>query len=62
MLKRKFEDSVRSRSDTAMKNEVICKVSCHDIVAVIQAIYQFGIDPQFWPPRLLESSGIHRVL
>jgi hypothetical protein len=62
MLKRKFGHSVRSRSDTAMKNEVICKVICHNIAVLIQAIFELGIDPQFWPPPVVKPAGIHRVL
>lgn len=61
-IKRKFGHSLRSRTDTAMKNELICKVICHNIVAVIHAIHELGIDPQFWPPPVGASSEIHRVL
>jgi hypothetical protein len=35
MLKRKFGDHVRSRTDVAMKNEVLGKVLCHNICCVI---------------------------
>ena len=34
MLKAKFLDSVRSRSDDAMRNEVLCKFLCHNICVV----------------------------
>src|SRR5204862_5939948 len=30
MMKRKFGDSLRSRTDTAMINEALCKVLCQD--------------------------------
>jgi len=48
MIKRKFGDSVRSKTDTAMKNEVICKVICHNLVVLIHEIHELGIEPVFW--------------
>lgn len=62
MIKRKFGESLRSRTDTAMKNEVICKVICHNIVVIIQAMYKLGIDPVSWPLALEASPRIHTVL
>ena len=47
MIKSKFRDHVRSKTDTAMKNEVLCKVLCHNICCLIHAVYEFGIDPTF---------------
>jgi transposase len=32
MIKTKFGDSLRSKSDTAMKNEVLAKALCHNIL------------------------------
>lgn len=48
MVKAKFGDSVRSKNDTAMMNEVLAKFVCHNICCVIQAMYELGIDPTFW--------------
>ena len=48
MLKAKFRDHVRSRTDVAMKNEVLCKFLCHNIVVVHQSIIELGIEPIFW--------------
>ena len=48
MLKAKFGDSVRSKTDVAMKNEVLAKVVCHNVCCLISAIYELGIDPVFW--------------
>ncbi len=48
MIKAKFGDSVRSKTDVAMKNEVIAKMVCHDIVCVIHELYEAGLEPQFW--------------
>lgn len=49
MVKAKFGDHVRSRTDTAMKNEVLCKFLCHNIVVVHQSAIELGIEPVFWP-------------
>ncbi len=48
MIKAKFGDAVRSKSDVAMKNEVLAKVLCHNIVCVIHEMYELGIEPTFW--------------
>jgi len=48
MMKRKFGDSVRSKTDVAMVNEVLCKVLCHNLVVLIHEMYELGIDPVFW--------------
>jgi transposase len=48
MMKRKFGDSVRSKTDTAMTNEVLCKILCHNLVVLIHEMYELGIDPVFW--------------
>jgi transposase len=48
MIKAKFGDPVRSKSDTAMRNEVLCKIVCHNICRVIQSTYELGINPVFW--------------
>jgi transposase len=47
-IKRKFGDSVRSKTDTAMVNEVLCKVLCHNICCLIQEQCELGIEPVFW--------------
>jgi transposase len=47
MLKRKFGDSVRSKTELAMKNEVLAKAVCHNLCCVIQSMEEFGIDPLF---------------
>jgi transposase len=49
MVKAKFRDDVRSRTDTAMKNEVLLKFLCHNVVVVHQAVIELGIEAEFWP-------------
>jgi transposase len=46
MVKAKFRDHVRSKTDVAMKNEVLCK--CHNICVLIQSHLELGIEPVFW--------------
>jgi len=45
MVKRKFGDSVKAKTETAMKNEVLAKFVCHNICCVVSAIYERGLDP-----------------
>jgi len=47
-VKRKFGDSVRSRTGTAMVNEALAKIVCHNLCCVIQEWYELGIDPTDW--------------
>jgi transposase len=48
MLKAKFRDHVRAKTKTAMVNEVLCKVLCHNICCLIQSQCELGIEPVFW--------------
>ena len=48
MMKRKFGDSLRSKTDVAMVNETLCKILCHNLVVLIHEMYELGIDPVFW--------------
>jgi transposase len=48
MVKAKFRDHVRSRTDTAMVNEVLAKFLCHNVVVVHQSHVELGIEPVFW--------------
>jgi hypothetical protein len=48
MVKAKFRDSVRSTTDTAMKNEVLCKFLCHNLCCIIASQLELGIAPEFW--------------
>ncbi len=47
MVKAKFGDSIRSKKDTAMVNEVLAKFLCHNICCVIQSMYELGVEPTF---------------
>jgi len=50
MIKAKFGDALRSRTETAQVNEALCKVLCHNICVLVQSIYELGIEPTFWKP------------
>lgn len=47
MIKSKFDEHIRSKTDTAIVNELLCKVLCHNICVVIQSMYELGIEPAF---------------
>lgn len=49
MVKAKFGDAVRSKTDTAMKNEALCKFLCHNLCCLISAFHELGIEATFWP-------------
>jgi transposase len=48
MVKAKFRDHVRAKTDTAMTNEVLCKLIAHNICVVHQSHIELGIEPMFW--------------
>jgi transposase len=48
MMKRKFGDSLRGKTDVAMINETLCKILCHNLVVLIHETHDLGIDPVFW--------------
>ncbi|HWE96242.1 MAG TPA: transposase [Tepidisphaeraceae bacterium] len=48
MVKTKFGDSVKSKSEVAAKNEVLCKILCHNLCCLISAFYELGIEPELF--------------
>jgi len=52
MIKAKFGDGLRSKTQTAQVNEALCKVLCHNICCLIQSIFELGIEPTFWGDSL----------
>lgn len=57
-VKAKFGDHVRSKTDTAMRNEVLCKLLCHNICTVLGSQIELGIEPIFWPEKSHEPANI----
>jgi hypothetical protein len=47
MIKAKFGDAVRSKTDVAMCNEALCKIVAHNICCLISAFYELGISAEF---------------
>jgi transposase len=48
MIKAKFRDHVRSKTDVAMVNEVLAKIICHNICVLIQESHELGVSTAFW--------------
>jgi transposase len=48
MVKAKFRDHVRAKTDVAMRNEVLCKLLAHNLCVLIQSQCELGIEPVFW--------------
>jgi len=48
MIKTKFGERLRSKTEVAQFNELLCKVLCHNICVTIQSTYELGIRPEFW--------------
>jgi transposase len=47
MIKRKFGERLRTKTEVAQINEVLCKILCHNLCCVIQSMYELGIEPDF---------------
>ncbi|SRR6266404_1397116 len=45
MIKMKFGERLRSKTEVAQFNELLCKVLCHNICVTIQSTYGLGIQP-----------------
>ena len=51
MVKSKFGGSVRGKTPTARVNEVYVKLLCHNLVVLVKAMCEFGIDPSWQEGR-----------
>jgi len=51
MIKRKFGDSLRSKSDVGQANEVLCKVIAHNLCCLIAAIHELALRSRHSEPR-----------
>lgn len=60
MIKAKFGEELRSKTETAQVNEALLKVLCHNFCCVIQSVYEFGIDPNFKSLEIKTGSD-HKV-
>lgn len=48
MIKTKFGDALRSKTETAMVNEALCKVLAHNLCVLITSMHELGLKPKFW--------------
>jgi len=48
MVKAKFGTRIRSKTNVAQVNEVLCKLLCHNLCCLVHATYELGIDATFW--------------
>ena len=46
MMKAKFGSSVRSKSEMGQVNEVLCKVLCHNISVLCNAMHRLAMEPE----------------
>lgn len=47
MIKRKFGDSCRAKSDRTQNNEIRCKILCHNLVVLIHEIFELKLEVDF---------------
>lgn len=47
MIKGKFGGKPASKGTMGQINEALLKVLCHNIVVLVQSIYELGIEPVF---------------
>jgi len=57
MIKAKFGERLRCKTETAQLNGALCKVLAHNLCCVIQSMYELGIDPTF----RTESEAVRKV-
>jgi hypothetical protein len=58
MIKAKFGGKLWSKRKTGQVNEALLKVICHNIVVLVQSIFELGIEPVFWPSRGAVVAGM----
>ena len=47
IIKSKFDERLRSKTETAQVNEALTKVLAHNLCVVIQSMYELNITPEF---------------
>lgn len=55
MIKSKFGQRLRGKSLTAQINEALCKVLCHNLCVLIQAIHELNVQVSFGAETALAS-------
>jgi len=54
-IKRVFGEDLKSKSDTGLINEVLCKALCHNICVLVHSMFELGINPTSWSNAKLTS-------
>ena len=57
MIKGKFGGKLWSKTLAGQTNEALLKVLCHNLVVLVQSIYELGIAPVFWPTSDVATPG-----
>ena len=57
MLKMKFGSMLRSKTSVAQTNEALCRCIAHNLCCVIQSIFELGISPEFFAPKVLNDAS-----
>ncbi len=47
MIKANLEDKLKSKKKVAQRNELLCKLICHNVVVLIHEMHEWEINPQF---------------
>jgi len=55
MIKAKFGSRIRSKTEIAQVNEVLCKILCHNLCVPVQSIYELGIEAKFWQSKIAQE-------
>ena len=63
MIKAKFGGAVRSKTTEAQINEVLVKILCHNIVVLIQSMFEFGVMPAFTGGQglFVQNGQLHKM-
>ncbi len=48
MIKGKFDERLKRKTEKAQINELLCKILCHNLCCGIRAIYELDIEVEFY--------------
>jgi len=60
-MKRKFGETIRSKTPTAQRNELLLKVLCHNLVCLIHEIHEHGVTAAFPTPAATNRDTLPAV-
>ena len=55
MIKRKFGDALKAKTEVAIRNEVLAKLVCHNVVVCIHEMFALGINVKLGCERREEA-------